>query len=393
MHPPIHSNTPTLTFFSHIKKSKEIQRNPRNQEIQGIFIIKSKHLISDHSAYSRTMERSRSPRRRKGGTRQKVSAIDAEGAVPGTSTLVSLLLNLFAWGDMSAQLVQRVAQAAYEDAVAMKEMKTDLSDLKKCGKIGCAGFYQNKCYSDLMQTLPLEIHIPKPTLTRLPFKCGNLLQGFLLPHELFSCIYHFYPATWRRSVVPSDDRLEEFWQTNTHHPAMAEMKISQKLGYRRRCVPISMHGDDVPITGVGKTWCQLLTVFSWSAMTGLGNTKEGQFFVWGCWEKLRKISQNQKEDTLGLFFNILVWSLRWLQLGMWPDRDWHGTQPLGMIIDSVCFLFCSFDSKQVPFYGISQGIPTLLSEVFSHGNRVSLMVLQPMGGDGIYIYIPYHRML
>ena len=295
------------------------------------------------------MTRSRSPRRRKGGTRQRVAAIDAEDALPGTSTLVSLLLNLFAWGDMSAQLVQKVAQAAYEDAVAMKEMRTDLSDLKKCGMIGCSGFYQNKCYSDLMKTLPLEIHIPKPTLTQLPFKCGNLLQGFLLPHELFLCIYHFYPATWRLSVVPSDDRLEEFWQTNTHHPAMTEMKISQKPGYRRRCVPISLHGDDVPITGVGKVWCQLLTVFSWSAMTGLGNTKEGQFFVWGCWEKLRKISQNQEEDTLGRFFTILVWSLRWLQRGQWPDRDWHGKKPLGMTIDHLCFFFkCSFDSRQVP---------------------------------------------
>ena len=81
------------------------------------------------------MTRSRSPRRRKGGTRQRVAAIDAEDALPGTSTLVSLLLNLFAWGDMSAQLVQKVAQAAYEDAVAMKEMRTDLSDLKKCARI------------------------------------------------------------------------------------------------------------------------------------------------------------------------------------------------------------------------------------------------------------------
>ena len=63
---------------------------------------------------------------------------------------------------------------------------------------------------------------------------------------------------------------------------MTEMKISQKPGYRHRCILISMHGDAVPITGVGKVWCELLTVVSWSAMTGFGNTKAGQFFVYGC---------------------------------------------------------------------------------------------------------------
>ena len=286
------------------------------------------------------MKRRRSPgfiSKRRGGIRQRRRRREAQEALPNNSLLATLLLNLFAWGDMSAQLCQKIANAAYKDANRLQNLETDLKDLETIANIGMCGHYANKCYADLMKNIPLTIEIPHPTLVSLPFQSGSLLQGFILPHELFSVVFHSYPSTWSKCMAPSAERLAEFWATNSSHPAFEARNLAQIPDYQRICVPIALHGDDVPITGVGKSWCQLLTVFSWTSLCGFGNTQEAQWFIWGCWEKLRSISDNLSEDTLACFFQVLVWSFRWLQRGVWPDSDWNGKKPLAKISEVVFF--------------------------------------------------------
>lgn len=207
----------------------------------------------------------------------------------------------------------------------MKHNKTSLADLEKMAANGSHGFYANKCYSGLMKSLPVPVQIPQMTVGRLPFQGGKWLQqAFLLPHELFSCIYHSFPDTWAKCMVPAKERLQSFWRSNREHPAMAASDLPTKEGYDHLAVPISMHGDDVPITGIGKSWAALMTVFSWSSMVGTGTTADMQWFIYGCFEKKRVIDEDQSKDTMGVFFKILQWSLHWLYRGLWPDRDWLG---------------------------------------------------------------------
>lgn len=292
------------------------------------------------------------PPKRRGGIRQRRERQAREEALPQQSVLAVLLLQLFAWGDISAQLAQKIADAAYKDANSMKAAETDLGHLQKIASVGCGGQYQNKCYSDLMKNLPMRIHIPVPTLTKLPFSCGDLLQGLLLPHEMFSALHHHYPSAWSKFVVPSQERLESFWRTNSLHPSFAARNLDSRPEYRRFCVPLSLHGDDVPVVGVGKAWCALLTVFSWTSMCGLGSTKESQFFIWGCWEKLRKYNlDDQAQDTLGSFFKVLVWSLQWLERGQWPDRDWQGKMQLGANKFGKCSIYVNQNSLGCGFVG------------------------------------------
>ena len=65
-------------------------------------------------------------------------------------------------------------------------------------------------------------------------------------------------------------------------------------------------------------------------MIGFGTTRTSQFFIYGVFDKLRRIDADQNNDTLGCFFKILVWSLTWLARGQWPDRHWDGTLYLGI---------------------------------------------------------------
>ena len=280
----------------------------------------------------------------KGGVRQKQRRRHhAEALGETSSVLVTLLLSLFSWGEMSPQLVQKIAQAAYKDAVRFKEDTSSLMDLEKISNIGCSGTYANKCYGDLLKVIPYNIHVPRPMFTRLPFKSplDSLTQGMLWPHELFAVIYEHYKATWSQCILPSTERLNLFWETNKNHPAMAGSKVQTIENYESWVVPLCLHGDDVPITGVGKSWCQQMTVFSWSSLIGLGSTKDMQYFIYGCFEKLRATSEDQSKDTLGIFFKQMVWSLKWLQLGQWPDRDWTGKKCLVLQFSEMLYLLDS----------------------------------------------------
>ena len=219
----------------------------------------------------------------KGGVRQRRRRAEArDGPGSAQSALVMLLLERFAWGQVSAQFCQAIAAAAFKDACAMRDGVTTLEDLDSLAGIGSAGRYSNKCYADLMDRLPFQVRVPEPTLYRLPFKAPlqDCVQQFLLPHETFATIWEWYPAVWQRVVLPCKDRLAAFWQANRKHPAMQGSPVQHRHDLASHAVPVSFHGDDVPITGVGKSWCSQMTCFSWSSMLAFANTREAQYFIY-----------------------------------------------------------------------------------------------------------------
>ena len=71
---------------------------------------------------------------RRGGVRQRISRQDEQNRLPSDSALCDLILSLFAWGTISAQLAQQLAEAAYADAAKMQAGETDLKNLKKIGE-------------------------------------------------------------------------------------------------------------------------------------------------------------------------------------------------------------------------------------------------------------------
>jgi hypothetical protein len=109
---------------------------------------------------------------------------------------------------------------------------------------------------------------------------------------------------------------------------MASHSVKDRENFSTLCVPFSLHGDDVPITGVGKVWCSMMTTFSMCSMVATGETRDMSFFIYGCFERLRVKDPDQNKDTLGVFFKLLTWSLHWLFRGLWPDRDWKGQKHL-----------------------------------------------------------------
>ena len=163
--------------------------------------------------------------------------------------------------------------------------------------------------------------LAQPFQPRLTFKepYNQQMQMMLLPHEIFSTLYHSYKEAWSSMICPSTERLREFWNLQKQHPAyschpvlLANEKFTSKL------VPLALHGDGTPVIGIGKIWSRQLTTWSWNSLLGKGTTKSMQIQIWSMFD------ETASSTTLSEFWTILAWSFKWLQQGLWPTENHRG---------------------------------------------------------------------
>ena len=105
----------------------------------------------------------------------------------------------------------------------------------------------------------------------------------------------------------------------TDHPMFVE-----KDNWRSRAIPVTIHGDGVPTTGVGKGWGEGLEVYSWNSMMATGSTLDFQLYMFSVFNKLLT-KPGEKE-----VWRLISWSFYWLCKGAWPDVDpWGAPYPVG----------------------------------------------------------------
>lgn len=266
---------------------------------------------------------------RRGGIRQRIAKAEDEDPVPEhvESNLANFLLSMFAWGNFSPQHVQKIAKLAVQDMKRTQEENPVLEDLEKLAKIGVEGQYPNKRHEDLMKQCQTLTMLPPLFYTEVPFKAplGYCEQGFLLPHEMFAAIYHKYPATWQKAFLPGTDTLQDFWHSVRDHPQMHKHPLVKRTGYAQKAIPLGLHGDDVPITGIGKVWAKLMTVFSFTSLIASGQTKDTQFYIWSVFRRI--CNESGDANTYDCFFKIMEWSFYWLYEGVWPKTPWDSNVP------------------------------------------------------------------
>ena len=144
-------------------------------------------------------------------------------------------------------------------------------DLDVLAELGASGKYPGNMHADFMRNRSLDVvrcEIRAAMRCDIPLKLGPLLtrecpQDIIMPHALFSDIYHRYPNTWKARVAPSPDVFENFWHEMTDHPLMEHSKLNTREDFRHKAVALRMHGDGVPVTGVGKSWAKMMDIWSW----------------------------------------------------------------------------------------------------------------------------------
>lgn len=243
-------------------------------------------------------------RRRKGGIRQRISKApnldedthdEEQHFAP--SRLVKKLLKDFAWGAMSAQKVQDICMSSVKDLEALNKIVSGTekspanpiqNDQQAVATIGVSGQYANKCYSDLMQVVEPNITLPKPHRVRMKFArpLGSRLKRFYYHMRCSQHSLHekLHGKRWSFPVLSlhcNSGNLKKVIHSGKGHPL--EKMVPQQL---KKVIPLSLHGDEVPVTGVGKQWSRKMVNFRWhSLLSTTASVRDSQFFIWALFDK------------------------------------------------------------------------------------------------------------
>ena len=271
----------------------------------------------------------------KGGVQQRRANVDAQRLVPHAvaSKQGKYLIKEWAWGHMAPQKVRRIAENELED---IKQITASLSasgvvfpkllEMEALAGIGSKGEHSQHMNHQLMAITNLTKIVP--STTSLPVKkIGSVFAtqkdiSILWPHMLFATMYNSFKEAWSVRVCPSKDELEKFWDSQSNHPNLVNHPMTEIPGWKRKAIPIAIHGDKVPVTGVGKSWCKSMYILSWCSMLGRGSTLEMNFLILALMAALFTASGTTKAQL----WRGLHWSLKQLQNGKWADHDEYGQQ-------------------------------------------------------------------
>ena len=229
-----------------------------------------------------------------GGYKQKAKWDDQDKATSSThskSALAECLLHSWAWGSMSAPMVQRIASCAKADGAKH-------ADLDKLASLGSAGAHPKNCNSELLTKLSptpirstlrlMDVYIKKP-----PHSIMKLQHYVRWPHELFACLYQNHRDIFLESFLGGKEKnISEFWKAMADHPSYSSHPLKERADHQTRCIPFALHGDGVPVAGVGKAWSKSVEALSMSSMIGRGPTIMTHFLIFIFYAKLIVASDN-----------------------------------------------------------------------------------------------------
>ena len=124
----------------------------------------------------------------------------------------------------------------------------DIAMLSVLAGLGAGGLFRNNCNRDIMRLLRQTVvhfqlsYFTIPLKVTVKMTAGAVMQAIMLPHVLFSTLYHHYPSTWRKRICPSSEVLVEFWQAAENHPQMKDHPLLSQENYQEKTIPLAMHG-------------------------------------------------------------------------------------------------------------------------------------------------------
>ena len=242
------------------------------------------------------------------------------------SALIAYLIERFLWGAYSPQEVQRIASFLQTDLAAAINAGPGVTfpQVDLVEKIGNHGRIPSNMHRDLMRTL-VDIGISALSVVNLSLKeTGTVIatigtQCIIYPHELFSSMYtHYHDAFMRRFVV-SQATIKQFWEAVSHTTQYKEHPVRLRKNHKSRCIPLVLHTDGVPVSGIGKAWSKLVDLYSWgSLLNSDGVTWLSLYLIIGIHCVLCS------DATIDEIWTIIVWSFGCMYRGTWPDRHWNG---------------------------------------------------------------------
>ena len=88
-------------------------------------------------------------------------------------------------------------------------------------------------------------------------------------------------------------------------PLFQEHEVKDRPNYKQFAVPLSLHMDGTPVTGIGKPNSQSEDIYSWSSLTAIGSTMDILFLF----SQFSRISLRNQ-----------LWATQWMSFG----AKWFG---------------------------------------------------------------------
>ena len=242
------------------------------------------------------------------------------------SALQVLLMTYLAQGILSATQVHSLAQASKKD-LDLAAAGHAFPKLEKLAGIKHARNLNASIYTELAK----DTNLPRPQNFDIPMKGTSSMvasSSILLPHELF---HHFFQSAkgWTASILPDQRMLPQFWNIFRGHPCMQGHPLLERNDFMEKCIPLSLHGDETPITGVGKIWRRKALILSWSsllAIAGGHSTEDCSIYCHGLFEKFILPDTPASMGTMQTLWLILKWSFQSIWEGKWPSKNPFGVR-------------------------------------------------------------------
>jgi hypothetical protein len=188
------------------------------------------------------------------------------------SQQVKALIQEWGWGHCSAADVQRTAELAYNDQVAilkslgLPEVHAD-PVLKHLSGLGGSGTFSGNIQRDLFRylgqpslptTYKASIHVQVQKPRKYQATITSINMAFLLPHEWFHYFYTKRPYLWKQLILGgSEENPELFWngvqeRNDPRFAMLCKTPITRTRDWKKKTVAFTVHGDAVPVIAVGK---------------------------------------------------------------------------------------------------------------------------------------------
>jgi len=229
-------------------------------------------------------------------------------------------------GVTSPQLMGKLTRMLERDLKKMKAGKLDMRSVEKLASIGSRGQHPNTCWRDLKQILS-EPKLPKVFRLKLPLVRTSMGRFFhdvplMLPHMLFGALWRHYPEMFDEIVLGSRGHCKKFWAAVKDSPQLLAHKVGKVPGFKENCIPLKIHGDGAPVTGLGAGWGKLVDIFSVSSMLVTGPSLLRNILLLMMFQHL--ICRSEDHNAMDIVSTMFIWSFKACWEGRYPVEDWNG---------------------------------------------------------------------
>ena len=165
--------------------------------------------------------------------------------------------------------------------------------VQELAKLGASGRHPNNCHRELVAKLGPSAMLAAMDKIKLYFKkpfttvVAKVEHHILLPHKVFATLYEVNREAFvARLLGGKHSNIKSFWEAMDGHPAYRNHPVASRTDHMSHCIPLSLHGDGVAVSGVSRSWSKSVDAYSWMSLLSSGSTKLTNFMIYFYYPKL-----------------------------------------------------------------------------------------------------------